>query len=333
MQDSLLPKIIRLVEIKGYSIPGLINNLHYHFVDLSIYEDGRIECWNFEDFEHFKKDVERDWVSASIPNGEMISINGLGQWEIENGKWKFTKESFIKYVFSLVRKLNPKLENLYQYSPKTVNGVRIGENGKGILYKEENRTKKVKGRKINVFYQPQEDGLIYLISLEFYSKDSIIISRYTEKIEIDIEELEHLISQKKLLSNPPLKSRVEINNLGSFEVANCSYHTNIEDKFLEIKGIIRTIEGKPSLIETCIKAHLEFRANPTLKLKKALKEAYENIPKHQRRYVGDMDTKDIPIRMIIYGEQEIENWSHYQASKKTGRKLPSIKIPKIKEEE
>ena len=34
-------------------------------------------------------------------------------------------------------------------------------------------------------------------------------------------------------------------------------------------------------------------------------------------YCGDMDTKDIPIRMILCGMDEIKNWSHYQAAEQT----------------
>ena len=61
-----------------------------------------------------------------------------------------------------------------------------------------------------------------------------------------------------------------------------------------------------------------------------LRQAYEAIPAHNRQYVlglGDMDVKDIPIRMIIYGEDEIENWTHRQVARKLGmRPLPYIKV-------
>lgn len=63
-----------------------------------------------------------------------------------------------------------------------------------------------------------------------------------------------------------------------------------------------------------------------------LREAYENIPKHERIYVVDMDVKDTAVRMIIYGEQEIENWSHYQIAKKIGLNPPNISIPKLEDE-
>lgn len=50
-------------------------------------------------------------------------------------------------------------------------------------------------------------------------------------------------------------------------------------------------------------------------------------------YVGDMDTKDIEVRMIIYGDQEIENWSHYKLAKERGEALPTIIVPKPNDEQ
>lgn len=46
-------------------------------------------------------------------------------------------------------------------------------------------------------------------------------------------------------------------------------------------------------------------------------------------YVGDMDTKDVAVRMVIYGEQQIEGWSHRLVARSRGdEELPSIEVPK-----
>ena len=84
-------------------------------------------------------------------------------------------------------------------------------------------------------------------------------------------------------------------------------------------------------MDKCRRIFDEYLRNPTKKLREDLKTAYEAVPDHQKMFVGDMDTKDIQVRMIIYGEQEIENWSHYQVSKTMGMELPSINIPKPKD--
>lgn len=72
-----------------------------------MYENGRVQCWNFEDFVSFKRDVHRGWVVLSIPDCEAISIHGLDNWHIEQRQWHFTKQTFIAYVERLIRTLNP----------------------------------------------------------------------------------------------------------------------------------------------------------------------------------------------------------------------------------
>ena len=74
---------------------------------------------------------------------------------------------------------------------------------------------------------------------------------------------------------------------------------------------IEELNDRPSSLETCYHAYKQFQDNPTEQTREALRLAYEAVPRHKRHYVlHDMDLKDIPIRMILDGEQEIENWSH-----------------------
>lgn len=96
-------KVYRTQVIEGFSIPAIIHNSSYFFVDIEVYEDGRVACWNFEDLEHFKQDVKRGWVAVSIPDQEDISIHGLGSWTISNGRWEFNEQRFIEYVLSLIK--------------------------------------------------------------------------------------------------------------------------------------------------------------------------------------------------------------------------------------
>src|SRR5574337_1649413 len=135
-------KVYRKQLIEGVIIPGIIRNGRYFFTDLHVYEDGRVDCWNFEDFDHFVKDVQREWIAVNVPDGKEISVHDLGIWAIEKGDWVFNKDSFVDYVRSALKSLNPQLENIYKYTQKTRNGVRIGESGRGILYKEHKRFEK-----------------------------------------------------------------------------------------------------------------------------------------------------------------------------------------------
>lgn len=336
--DFNLPKTYRKKVIEGVSIPGLIKNGTHFFVDLEVYEDGRVECWNFEDFEHFKKDVQRGWVAVSVPDGNELSIHSLGNWKITDGSWIYSNDSFVDYVWSIIKHLNPNLTNLYSYSEKKVNGITIGESGSGIIYKEKERRPndpfpdKIKGEGVNLFLKDDHSGF-YLARFDLYDQDSIIVNRIEKPFEITLAQLESMIAEGKVLTELPLGASVQIWGLGKFTIQAENYATDISEKLLEIKDSLRVLKGEPSTIEVCKVIFQQYLANPSQVLKAQLKEAYEQIPEHERMFVGDMDVKDTAVRMVIYGDQEIENWSHYQVAKHLGGELPSISVPKPEDEE
>ncbi|EHQ25189.1 DUF7639 domain-containing protein [Mucilaginibacter paludis] len=136
------------------------------------------------------------------------------------------------------------------------------------------------------------------------------------------------IVEGALLTDIPAGSIVYIYGLGNFSIAKKLYASFIQDKLLEIKDIQKRLKGEPTTLEICRQAHQDYLHNPSRSNQEKLRIAYENVPNHQKIYIGDMDTKDIEVRMIIYGEQEIENWSHYVLAKKKGETLPTIKFPK-----
>lgn len=331
--ESYFSKIYRTKIIEGVSIPGIIKNGSYYFVDLEVYEDGRVECWNFQDFEHFKNDVTSGWVSVTIPNDKEISISSLGEWTIKETLWLYNKDTFIEYVWSIIKELNPNLNNIYKYSQKIVNGVRIGESGLGKIYKEKGKypndpfPEKINGKGINLFFKDKK-AEYYLVRFDIYSQESIVVSRFENSFEISLKQLEEFISNGQVVAQLPIGSKVHILGLGTFNIKEEKYSNNISDKLLEIKDIIRNINGESTTLQLCKSIYKQYIDKPTEELKRKLKKAYESIPEHRRAYVGDMDVKDTAVRMIIYGEQEIEKWSHYQVAKNLGEKLPTIKIPK-----
>lgn len=326
-------RVFKQQVLEGYSIPAIIHNGNYFFVDLDVYENGRVECWHFEDFEHFKKDVQRGWISVNIPDNNDISIHGLGTWTIEKGNWHFNKDTFIEYVHSLIKELNPNLENLFKYREKKVNGLTIGENGNGTIYKKENDSyfaKKIEGQGINLFYKINE--AYHLIKVNAFVDGSFQLTRLENTIDLTVGELEKQITDGVLLADVPVGSYIQIRGLGKFSILKKLYVTSIHDKLLEIKDIQRKLNSQLTTIQICRQAFKDYLGNPTKNNREQLKIAYEDIPKHQRAYVGDMDTKDIEVRMIIYGDQEIENWSHYLLAKKLGEPLPTITVPKPKDD-
>lgn len=318
--------------VEGWCVPAVIHNGGYYFTHLLAYQNGRIHDWNFEDWEHFKKDVKQGWVVKSIPNGENIHIHGLGKWKIKEGKWLFkSKDAFIHYVEEVVRTMNPKMENLHQYQEKIVNGVRYGERGNGIIYKENHDTlEKIEGKSLDLFYQVKD--IFYVVQLNIFKDGSLQLARLETPIDLTLEAFEKLVKQRKIRTSLPKNAPVVIYGLGSFVVEAKDWNVKISDKVSEIKEILRKLRGEPTLFELCQQAYETYLQKPTAQNRQRLQEAYEQVPSHERMYLGDMDTKDTIYRMIIYGKQEIENWSHYLLAKHLGQELPSITLPEELEE-
>jgi Ni,Fe-hydrogenase III small subunit len=113
---------------------------------------------------------------------------------------------------------------------------------------------------------------------------------------------------------------------------NASCWIDPEELIKEVADELERLNNRPTSVDKCHDAYQLFQGDPTEETREKLREAYEAAPEHNRRFVlGDMDVKDIPIRMIIYGEKEIENWSHWQVAKQQGiEPLPSIKVKKVR---
>ncbi len=307
-----LSRIYRKEELEGVLTPAIINNGGlssiggFFFIDLEVFENGRVDYWELEDFEHFKEKVKKEWVATSIPDAYPISIHGLGQWKIDKGNWLYDKNSFIEYIWKIVKTLNPNLNNIYKYSPKKKNNIGISETGNGIIYKNEKNDKffpkKITGKSIDLFLKNKSE--YDLARLDIYDENSIIVSRIKNPFEISLDKLEEMIKNKEIISQPEIGKRVNIFNFGSFEIKQEDYSYSISEKLIEVKDIINTLKGLPSAIELCRIAYSEYIEKPSQELKENLKSTYENIPEHQRMYVGDMDTKDWEVRSIIYENEE-----------------------------
>lgn len=303
-----LTTIHRTQIIDGFSIPAVIHNMQYHFTDLQIYSDGLVWCWEMVDLKLFREKLSRKWVVTSIPDGEQISIFSLGYWKITKGNWDYNENSFYEYIFSLIKKLNPKLENLYDCHGRTTE--KIGNVNYSIFGFPKPKTyylitqnkilqEKKLGKSIYLFYRAKNEKL-YLAQLSVFEDGNIEITNIPEKQIFNLSDLPTLIEEKILLSKIPLNERVNILGFGSFEVSDGD-GVDIQNKYLEILDTFNKLQGGEGTLEICRKLFEEYKKRPSEELKNKLKIAYENIPQHQRIFVGDMDTKDHEVKRIIYG--------------------------------
>lgn len=333
--ENLTP-ISRVKTLKGVYVPAIIDNMSYFYTKLQVYEDGLVDAWELLDLDLFQRKLQSGKVKVTIPDGEDISIHHLGAWEVTQGQWNFDVRTFFDYIVSVVKSLNPEMQNLHNCHGQTtkklgnINTSILGMgNGKPYtLEGHEYFPKKTIGDDFSVFIKTDED-CYSLANLCVFTNGSLQASGIAEILTFDLDELKSLVSDEKIITTPKAGSKITIHELGSFITGKCRYSVDIKEVVLEVEETLKKLQGKKTASELCYQLYQEFCESPTEEIKEQLKAAYEKIPEHLRMYVlGDQDRKDIPVRIAIYGEDEIKKWSHYAIAEELGEELPSIDAPK-----
>ena len=325
-----LTMITRTEVLEGFSIPGIIHNWQYHFTDLQVYSDGLISCWEMVDLSMFKDKLKKGWVVTSIPDGEAISIFNLGNWNIEQGEWLHSKESLYEYVYSLIKRLNPTLENLQNYNGNSSKKVGKANVAKHFMpnpkpfYLEDPKSflpNKIHGEKFHFFLR-NDDNRTYLSELSLYKNGNIEFTHLPAKKTFKFEELNELAEKGIITTELEVGEIVTILNLGSFKIKSGN-GVEIKFKLNELTDKFNELNGIENSISKCARIFEEYRQNPTKKLRNELKVAYDAVPEHQRIFVGTMDTKDYEVRQVIYGDMVKKEWEEYY-----GYEYPYDDMPK-----
>ena len=328
--------IRRVMEIEGVVLPAFIHNGGYFFINLPIYADGLVDAWELLDRQVFEEKLAQGWVTTSVPDGESIYVHGLGSWGIRGGEWKLSPRQLGDLVQKCVRELNPEMTNLYNCHGRTTR--KVGKVNVSILgmpkptpvrpKDESPLTSLSRGRSLSVF--SREGDTSYLADLRVFEDGFLEIGRLPTPRTLPRNALAAEISVGRLFTKPGEGQRVHIDQLGSFIVDSEDWTITPDDLLLETADLFAELSGQLTSIQKCRACYDAFLAAPTVANREALREAYEAVPEHKRMYLGDMDTKDVPIRMIIYGKQELENWSHRIVARDLGvSPLPTISVPDV----
>jgi hypothetical protein len=308
--QSAITQITRTEIIEGFSIPGIIHNMQYHFTDLQVYSDGLVSCWEMVDLAMLKEKINKNWIVTSIPDGEAISIFNLGHWYIEQGEWKHSKETLYNLIQTLVKQLNPTLENLYNYNgnnSKIIGKTNVAKHfipsPKPYYYEDPNSflPRKTIGEKFHFFFR-NDDGKTYLAELSIYKNGHIEITNLPIKRTLEFEELNDYVDRGIITTQLTTGETISILNLGSFKIKSGD-GVDIKHKINELTDKLNELNGRENSITKCARIFDEYKSSPSIKLRHMLREAYEAVPEHQRIFVGTMDTKDYEVRQVIYGDK------------------------------
>jgi hypothetical protein len=106
-----------------------------------------------------------------------------------------------------------------------------------------------------------------------------------------------------LCTSAPDGARITIDGLGWFESQNSGWYVKPEERVREAHDVLEQLNGEQGSMRKCMNCFREYQTDPSSENRDRLHLAYEAVAEHLRHYCGDMDSKDWPIRRILYGEE------------------------------
>lgn len=303
-------KISRQKTVEGTQIPGIIHNMQYFYINLDVYEDGMMNCWELVDLDGLKEKLEIGWLVPSIPDGENISIHGLGAYKIITGSWNYDKNSYYEYIKKAIERLNPNLNNIYTVSEeekKLLEQRRISYSpeAKDFYVKSELFYQTVEGNGFPIFMK--HEGCCYLANLVVYQDGCVKCYHSGCELDYKIEEVQEMFRNGTFFTEFKTPTKIMIDDFAEVTLGEAAYCADPEEKYKELLDIHSKLNGKKTSLEKCREAYYSYLEYPSDYTRERLKELYELIPEHERMYLGDMDSKDADyIRIIYYPDDKRE---------------------------
>lgn len=290
-------------ESDGFAVPTFIHNGSYHLSKIEVYEDGAIDCWGFLDLDLFRKKAKSGWVATKPTPGERVSIFNLGSAEVVDAKWRCETRNIITAVEAVLRQLNPSQAGLLDMEgddTEVRNGVRHAKLGlsdsKPCRLGNDNH--RIPGAELPVLQRA--DGEYVLSQWFLFADGRTRIGNASDWISV--EEVESMFEAGQLALSVPDGSWVSIPPFGCFKTKNGYWGVKATERVREGLDEMGKLRGGEGAIHRCIAAHQAYCDDSSDEMRETLRGAYEAVPEHLRMYCGDMDSKDWPIRRILYGE-------------------------------
>lgn len=297
--------VYRKEQIEGRSFFGIIKNGSYFLSNLAIYEDGIISAWEKFDIYQFEKALEKKWVVSFIEDNEELNIDGIGDFEILESEW-FHKDDYYEYIKSILKEMNPEMQNIYKTTQREIEKweklkVSFLANPIDFKMKRQFGYDLSNGKSYFIFRKSSHYSSSKEIFLTCYTiYDDETISIYNDNNIYNFDNIKNMFDNDELLLYLKEDDSIIIENLAKLKLKPALKYTNKREKLKEIEENIKNISGKENAFDYAIKCYHNYLVYPSDYNRELLKEAYEKVPKHERMFLGDMDTKDSDFRRIIY---------------------------------
>ncbi len=286
--------------IEGVTTPAVIHNSNYYLIDMSVYEDGTLDCWKRIPLDEVSVQLKRGWLVTSIPNGKAISIHGLGSFTINVSQWNHTNESYEKYLHDIVKSMNRKMTGLFSETDEQKEkwaAQRVQWTANGTPYKVKGNFgyDTINGDATKMFMQ--KDNAFYLVHIIGFADG---IYQVDNKSNVTAQEISEMIERNILVCAPPLDVPVHIQDFATIEISKIDWAAEPSEKLKEILDFPSRTGKKPTVHECCVNQYHKYLAYPSEENRESLREAYEAVPEHERMYLGDMDNRDLDYQRILF---------------------------------
>lgn len=299
--------IRRTKTIEGTSIPGIINNGgQYFYINVDVYEDGMVNCWDLADLRGLQNKIDSGWLSPAVPALEPLSIHGLGAYTVESAHWTYDDASYYMHIKNTISRLNPDLTNLYEISSREQQrdeARRIAHSPAATEFYVTSDLfyQTIAGKGIHLFMKYGEAN--YLVDVIVYKDGRVVIYNLPDEIEYKLEDMGGLFADGTFFTDFDNRITVRILDLGEVNFSSSLYSSKVDEKLKELQNSFKKLNGEQTTHEACRSAYHAYLENPNEFHRELLKTKYELVPEHERMYLGDMDTKDWDYRRIIYSPQ------------------------------
>lgn len=288
---------------KGLAMPAFVHNQQYFYAPIAVYGDGLIDCWGLVDLDIFRKKLKSGWVVTEAPVGAQVSFHNLGTATVSACNWQYAAADLLKRVEGGVDLLNPSrtgLIDMHGDETEMRGKVRYSKFGlaNGKPYRVDAAGNEILGNSVPVLLRAEPE--FQLTSWFVYADGSSRVG-VTGTLST-ISEVASRLNGADLCTSAPDGAHVTIDGLGWFESRNSCWYVKPEERIREAYDTLAILKGEPGAGRQCIEYFAEYQTNPSLENRERLRLAYEAVPEHLRIYCGDMDTKDRPIREILYGD-------------------------------
>ena len=292
--------------IYGKAIPAFIHNGSYYLSTVDVYSDGAIYCWGFVDSALFRGKLAQGWVVPQAEVGGTVHIHNLGCARVVETQWDFTPNDIERKVTDIMRELNPSLEGLLDMQGTDIevrDGIRHGKGagwGPAKPYRISLEGEEIAGEELPVL-EVVADG--YRLCHWLIYADGLSQLGYANEL-LPLETVARMFEEGQLTLDVPAGSWVTLDGLGRFQAGEGGWLVKPGERVREASGLLKELNGGPDARYTCIVALRAYKSDPSMERREDLRRAYEAVPEHLRRYCGDMDSKDGPIRRVISGAED-----------------------------